>query len=134
MASVGHPRRSFGFGPAGVAARAVEERFGECTSVLSWRGSLGTEGADALHIAIDRAVEDGFCDLVIDLTQAFDVTPYLAVVLLNAQRLTVPEHGFVCIAADDVTKRLLQFTALSTVWPVEPTRGAALAHVLGRPI
>ena len=134
MASVGHPRRSFGFGPAGVAARAAEERLGERTTVLAWRGSLGTEGADTLHTAIDRAVEDGFCDLVIDLTEAYDVTPYLAVVLLNAQRLTVPEHGFVCIAADDVTKRLLQFTALSTVWPVERTRNAALTHLLSQPI
>jgi hypothetical protein len=133
MASVGHPRRSFGFGPAGVAAPVVEERLGERTGVLSWHGSLGTEGADALHLAIDRAVEVGCCDLVIDLTEAHDVTPYLAVVLLNAQRLTVPEDGFVCIAADAVTKRLLQFTALSTVWPVEPTRAAALSHLLSRP-
>jgi hypothetical protein len=117
-----------------VAARAVQERLGERTVVLSWRGSLGTEGADALHMAIDQAVEEGFCDLVIDLTRAYDITPYLAVVLLNAQRLTVPDHGFVCIAADDVTKRLLQFTALSTVWPVEPTRAAALTHLLRRPI
>jgi hypothetical protein len=117
-----------------VAARAAEERLGERTAVLSWHGSLGTEGADAVHMAIDHAVEHGFCDLVIDLTQAHDVTPYLAVVLLNAQRLTVPDHGFVCIAADEVTKRLLQFTALSTVWPVERTREAALAHVLRRPL
>jgi hypothetical protein len=117
-----------------VAARAVQERLGERTGVVSWRGSLGTEGADALHIAIDRAVEEGLCDLVVDLTEAFDITPYLAVVLLNAQRLTVPEDGFVCIAADEVTKRLLQFTALSTVWPVEPTRASALAHVLSRPV
>lgn len=134
MASVGHPRRSFGFGPAGVAARAVEQRLGERTSVLTWRGSLGTEGADALHTAIDRAVDEGYCDLVIDLTEAYDVTPYLAVVLLSAERLTVPDHGCVCIAADDVTKRLLQFTALATVWPIERTRAAALANVLGRPV
>jgi hypothetical protein len=117
-----------------VTAPAAEERLGERTCVLSWHGSLGTEGADALHLAIDRAVDAGFSDLVVDLTGAHDVTPYLAVVLLNAQRLTVPDHGFVCIAADAVTQRLLEFTALSTVWPVERTREAALAHLLSRPV
>jgi anti-anti-sigma regulatory factor len=135
MASVRHPRESFTAGSVQVDTAFVsEERLGECTCVLTPRGSLTSDAAGRLHASIMRAVGAGCCDFVIDLTEATDVSPYLAIVLLNAQRVVIPDDGYCCVVAtDQATRRLFHLSSLASVWPLAPTRAEALAGVLRRP-
>src|SRR5919197_4693210 len=116
MASVGHPRPSFPSGSVQVSTPSVgEERLGECTCVLTPRGPLTSDAAGTLHASIMQAVGAGCCDFVIDLTEATDVSPYLAIVLLNAQRLVIPGDGYCCVVAtDQAITRLFHLSSLSS--------------------
>lgn len=117
--------------PPSAPAVVTCERLGRRTCVLAVEGRFDAEAAPAFRELVREAVAGGGQDFVLDLSAVLGADTSGACALVDARRHLMPEDAEVVVAAaDEHLLHLLDVVALTVVWPVEPTREAALAHLL----
>ena len=111
-----------------LTAETVEDG----TFVLAVDGEIDLYTAPALERELLPGVENGATGVLIDLTDCrfFDSTA-LGVLLRASRRLNGAPRGIALVAADPHVRKVFEVTGLDRIFPIHPTRAAALAGASG---
>jgi len=109
-----------------ISGTEVDDR----TSVLVVEGDLDLFTAPELRDRVNLTIDDGCCNLVIDLANATAVDSTALGVLIGAlKRVRVRDGDMVVVCDSPTILRMLEVTGLDEVFTVVSSRGEALEAV-----
>ena len=89
-------------------------------------GELDLYSAPELKRRLTLAIEEGYRQLVVDLTEATFVDSTTIGVLVGAKKRVAPEGGMVAVVCpDNEVRRLFELTGVSRVFDIYDTRDGA---------
>jgi anti-sigma B factor antagonist len=106
----------------------IEKQFLEDVVIVRLSGQLREVGADQLRAELDELLEEGYCQIVFDLSELSFISSVGLGQMMRAFRAAVANDGYVRIVnPQPLVEEVFRFTKLHTLIAIFPTVEEALA-------